>query len=142
MLKNLINFFVFIVVLLITFWLIIVQMNRWYRYMGTMVNLDSCSFICSEYDNCFQIEFYNSQGVMFHSFGFSTKEHLMETYEEIQSILMGKPFNISELTQEIKELREAIMYLPVIGSEYQKAEEEFEGNRKFGEDKVVEKGKE
>lgn len=117
-------------------------MNRWFRHEKFLVNLDQCTGIYPDYESPQILVFKSNDNI--YRISFSSKQELKDKFEEISNILMEKNpvFDISELTQEIKKLRKAVMYLPVIGSEYQKAEKEFEGNQKIVEDKVVEKSKE
>jgi hypothetical protein len=108
-------------------------MSKWYIKNNFMINLDACGRIEIEqkFDG-YDIIFFNLdlKYVGYNTISFTTENEANDCFNEIKTLLSKKD-KYSILSNEINELREMIKYLPVVGSVYVEAKEEFEANSKI-----------
>jgi hypothetical protein len=123
-------------------------MSKWFKYEDQLINLDKCAhiFINKNNDNIWRISFYDrnnkdpkidGEGRYDNATEYTSEDAALEDFNKIVEIVTNKDEltklkdMISKLNDEISELRKMIIHLPVVGSVYVEAKEEFEANSKI-----------
>jgi hypothetical protein len=122
--------------------------SKWFKTVNSLINLDKCAHIIihKNNNNIWKITFYDHNTTDPKIDGESRYDNVIEYLSEDSAL---KDFNkiveivtnkddmtklkdmISKLNDEISELRKMIIHLPVVGSVYVEAKEEFESNSKI-----------
>jgi hypothetical protein len=124
-------------------------MSKWYIKDDTMINLDRYSKITikqtiGKYRTWYYVIFYevndnhefeHKSDIKYESsenmcLSYRTEKEAKDCFNEVKKIL-SKNDELSKLRDEVNELREMIKHLPVVGSVYVEAKEEFEANSKI-----------
>jgi hypothetical protein len=122
-------------------------MSKWYIKDDTMINLDRYSKITikkkiNKYRMWYDVIFYEVNNNDEHEhesdikankniyLSYRTEKEAKDCFNEVKKIL-SKNDELSKLKDEVNELREMIKHLPVVGSVYMEAKEEFEANSKI-----------
>jgi hypothetical protein len=117
-------------------------MSNWYIRGDFIVNLDRCTKIKLNACNCgYSITFYKAFDDFSNDYNrllFETKNDAKDCLNEIKQILYKSKkdkysklkHKFSKLKEEMNELREMIKHLPVVGSVYVEAKDEFEASSK------------
>jgi hypothetical protein len=108
--------------------------SKWYRNGNYLINLDKCVHILmnKNSEKISEIGFYDNNNNKHGDIQYSIEDSTLalEDFNKIIEIVTNKD-ELTKLKDEIAELRKMIIHLPVVGSVYVEAKEEFEANSKI-----------